>query len=148
MASTDVPQTDPKVLASIFRIDAKPAGLWKPDELRSIFRHQLDAALEGDLGAATSLSFAQLLRDERPPLSLLRSVKDFAKRSRNSESPLPEDVATALYFAAIAVALLRHNERITDLDDKGLARGFGWGVAQPWVDDDTKRLFAEAARKL
>jgi hypothetical protein len=145
---TDVTKTDPRALASVFRIDAKPTDLWKPDELRSIFLHQLAAPLDGDLGAASTQTFGQLLRDERPPLALLRSVKDFAKRSRNSESPLPEDVATALYFAAIAAALLRHGERISDLDDKGLARGFGWGVAQPWVDDDTKRLFAEAARKL
>ena len=146
--ASDVFQTDPKALATIFEIDSKPTGLWKPDELRSIFLHQLDAPVEGDLGAASALSFGQLLRDERPSLALLKSVKDFAKRSRNSDSPLPEDVATALYFAAIGAALLRHGQRITDLDDKGLARGFGWGVAQPWVDDQTKRLFAEAARKL
>jgi len=57
---------------------------------------------------------------------------------------LPDEVATALYYAAIAAALIRCEERITDLDDASLRHGFQWGVEQPWGDEAVKSVLREA----
>jgi len=143
-------------------LDTSTKHDWRQTELGSIFRHQLDAPLEFDLGNfapeskaildtssrsadAPLETFGDLLRHPHPPLELLKVVKEFAKANRDDpESSLPTEIATVIYFAAIVVALTRCGQRITELDDDGLRRGMNWVVAQPWIDELTRSLFRGA----
>lgn len=142
------------------------ARLWRPDELAAIFRHQMSAPMLVDLGSfdaatATRLrtlsdaqglllkSFADLFHHPAPPRELLQLVKNFAKANiDHPDSGLPGEVSSALYYASIAAALVHLDARISQLADADLLRGFRWLEEQPWLDEKTKGLLAEAKKKL
>jgi hypothetical protein len=94
-------------------------------------------------------SFAELLTHPRPPLELLETVKQFAKRHRSSQdATLPPEIATALYFACTAVGLTRLGRRITRMDDDALRGGVRWALDQQWVDGTMRDVLHEAAAQL
>lgn len=158
-------QSDSRRLADLMSVDAGAERIWRPEELKAILQHQLSVPIQfdlsgidpglartmGTLAAAQGLlvkSFNDLLHHPSPPLELLQLTKQFAKSSRSHpDSPLPPEIATVLYFASIAVAMTRCDERITNLDDETLRRGIEWVLAQPWVDDATRGLFQESLER-
>jgi WD40 repeat protein/serine/threonine protein kinase len=162
LAKRDLSKSDPASLARMMELDMGTKHDWQPDELGSILRHQLDSPLGFDLGnfapeskevldvispsATIPLNtFGDLLRHPHPPLEVLKLVKEFAKANRNnSQSTLPPEIATVIYFAAIVVALMRCGQRITTLDDNALRQGVEWSVAQPWIDELCHSLFRDA----
>ena len=149
-------------LSDILGIGPENPKLWRPDELAAIFRHQMAAPVVFDLGSmglpfsrrlaklsdAQGLvlkSFADLFCHPAPPLELLRITKDFAKANRDHpESVLPPEIAAVLYYASIAVALVRCGARITRLSNHKLQKGFEWAGSQVWIDDQMKDLFKKA----
>jgi hypothetical protein len=152
----------PEPLAALLAAGEPPAGLWRPEEMAAIFEHQMAAPLLADLGglappAARRLealaaaqgapvrSFADLLRDQSPPLELLEMVKDFAKANADHpENSLPKEIAAVLYYACIAAARLRLKARISKLPDADLGRGLRWAAQQPWLDEETRQLLVRA----
>lgn len=156
----------PKSLAAFLAAGAERARLWRPDELKAIFQHQMSAPILVDLGgfnaavaarlktlsAAQGLlltSFLDLFLHEHPPVELLSLTKDFAKANMDHpESSLPDEVAGVLYYAAIAAALARRDERISQLSDAELRRGLGWASEQAWVDARIRQLMLDAINKL
>jgi hypothetical protein len=152
----------PEPLAALLAAGELPAGLWRPEEMAAVFRHQLAAPLVVDLGglappaerrlaalaaaqSAPAQSFADLLRHQSPPLALLELVKDFAKsNAEHPENGLPKEIAAVLYYACIAAALLRLKARISKLSDADLSRGLRWAAGQPWLDEETKQLLVRA----
>jgi hypothetical protein len=148
--------------------DVGSRGRWRPDELGEILRHQLEAPLLFDLGTSESRfrdereaaapsepdaspvsSFGELFVHPRPPLRLLRLTKRFAKTSdRRDVNPLPEEVTTVLYYAAIVAALLRHGERISRVSDDTLREGIDWVLRREWVAGPLRGLFADARSAL
>jgi hypothetical protein len=155
-----------KDLASLMASGDERGPLWRADELAAIFRHQLSVPVLMDLGsfdartaaqlktlsAAQGLllsSFADLFSHAQPPAQLLELVKDFAKANiDHPESGLPREIATALYYTSIATALVRLDQRISQLPDADLLRGLQWTMEQPWLDEKTKGLLAAALKKL
>lgn len=145
---------------------------WQPDELGEILAHQLRAPLRTDLpnlpelpprsiegagaeaesqpvGAALPETFGELLAHPRPPVEWLEAVKNFAKALRaGGGAVLPEEIATVLYFAAIAAALARLGRRITSMDDASLRYSFDWALGQPWLDPATRALLADGRNLL
>jgi hypothetical protein len=57
-------------------------------------------------------------------------------------------VASALYFLAIAAALVHLDTRITRLPDAELASGLKWTRARGWVDEPAGRLLCQALEKI
>lgn len=54
------------------------------------------------------MSFGDLLSHPNPPEELLKATKDFAKTCRlGPHKTLPPEIASALYYASIAAALVR-----------------------------------------
>jgi hypothetical protein len=156
----------PKGLAALLNSGSLAARLWRPEELASIFRHQLTAPVlvdlgRLDLGAAAKVrgltdaqglllkSFSELFHHPTPPIELLTLTKDFAKANMNHpESALPSEVATAIYYLSIAAAAVRLGERISQLKDADLRRGYAWVCAQDWIDPQTKDLLVTAMDRL
>ena len=84
-----------------------------------------------------------MLEHPRPPLELLELTKQFAKKCRsNPDGPLPDDIASVLYLAAIAAAMTRCGARITKLGDVGMHHGLRWALRQSWLDASLRELFA------
>lgn len=149
---------DARSLARMMGFGTGREPLWEAEELGSILQHQLDAPLGPDLGLVDrSLpdrlpqlaaaggrplgTFRDLFVDPRPPLELLELTKRFAKRCRSQEdSALPGEIATVLYFLAIAAALTRCGRRISGLDEPALCHGLDWALAQPWLDATAREI--------
>jgi len=163
----DLSKIDARSLTPMMDLEGgEDPGLWRPGELGAILRHQLAAPLEFDfsfLGAERPPSldalaategppirtFGDLLRHPRPPIELLESTKEFAKRCRSRpEAPLPDEIATMLYILSIVAALTRCTRRITKLDDQGLRYSLDWALAQPWLDPATHDLLREGYQAL
>ena len=165
-SSTAAFKSHAKELAELMAGGWEDARLWRPEELAAIFRHQMSAPMLLDLGsfdAATAArlktlsdaqglllkSFADLIHHPAPPLELLHLVKNFAKSNiDHPDSGLPGEIASALYYSSIAAALVHLDARISQLADADLLRGFRWLEEQPWLDDKTKALLAQAKKKL
>jgi hypothetical protein len=155
-----------RMLSQMMDLEAASDALWKVDELEAILLHQLEASLETDLttidasvaerlrGPAASKdqpigSFRNLLWHARPPVELLDLTKRYAKRCRTQpESPLPKEIATALYYLAIAVARVKSDRPISTLDDQKIRQGLEWAVEQTWLDRTTRELVTEMIRTL
>jgi hypothetical protein len=156
----------PKSLAAFLAAGAERARLWHPEELGAIFRHQMSAPILVDLGGfdpatagrlrtlseAQSLllkSFLDLFLHPVPPIELLSLTKDFAKGNMEQpQSSLPNEVAAVLYYASIAAALVRLDQRISQLTDADLQRGLSWAKGLPWVDPHIRQLLGAALQKL
>ena len=138
---------------------------WQPGELTAILRHQLQAPLSLSLGTLSAqvahairetqplveplLTLDQLLHRPDPPVQLLRLVKQFAKGCRDDPAnALPAEIVMLLYYAAIATALTRCGERISNLPDKALRRGVRWVARQGWVDDRSREFLLETLARL
>ena len=155
---------DPQLLRLIMTPLRDSAPIWPDHELRNILRHQLESSLAFDLSRSDPASippitadtaaagppirtFGELFQHPRPPLELLIRVKQFAKSSRaNPDAPLPAEIASFLYYAAIAAALTRLGTRITQLPDTTLAQGFRSISSRDWLDDVSRMLLSDAAR--
>lgn len=154
----DLETEDPTVLAKLLDVMEGGHKPWSHDELQQVLVHQLNAPLLFDLagvaGGRTSdspnqerrnppSSFGELFCHPQPPKRLLQLVKEFAKTSdQRKNSPLPPEISTVLYYAAIIAARLRLNERISALSDESLKKGIGWALEQPWLGP-IRPLFAE-----
>lgn len=158
-------EAPPSKVAQLMASGQTRDGFWQPNELGEVLRHQLAAPLHAGnisgVGSKTSTgpnrqcgsgqirNLGELFLHPQPPLDLLEQAKEFAKANRkHPDGPLPADVSTVIYFAAIVVALLRCGKRITKLDDRALRDGIAWVVMQPWVDSQIRALFVEAQRVL
>jgi hypothetical protein len=158
---TDCPQSDPKQMSTLLDLRENPDRQdWRPDELRDMLLHQLRAPLSVSLGPLSAevahqlhialpplsprLTLGEVFKLQDPPLQLLKLVKRFAKICRNTrENPLPSDLVMLLYYASISAALVRLDERITELPAPPLRRGITWLLAQAWLDADTRVLLQE-----
>ena len=150
--------TDRKQLATLLNLAPDTERIWRDEDLGAILRHQLSAPIQVDLinlerGLALKVrnlaesqglvlkSFADLFQHPNPPVELLKITKDFAKACRLSpNSPLPREIASVLYFASIAAALVRCRRRITGLSNDAIREGLHWVLARHWIDAPTSKL--------
>lgn len=138
---------------------------WRPDELKDMLLHQLGAPLYLSLGTLSAevvhqlrcneppldarLTLAELFAHPQPPLELLKLVKRFAKQCRREpENPMPSDLVMFLYYVSIAAALVRVNQRISELADGHLRHGMQWVAAQVWVDAEMRSLLTQGLNLL
>ena len=142
-----------------------PAPAWSQEDLRAMLAHQLATPLVYDLSADRDSHellgrlhesadrdrlpcFADLLADRAVPVELLTLVKRFAKAQlKSQDDALPREIASVLYYAAIAAGL-RTGVRVTHLDDAQLRAGLKWVVQQPWVDPTLQSLCSQAAEHI
>jgi hypothetical protein len=153
-------------LARLLEVSDQGVSPWTSHELGDILEHQLIAPLAPDLetieGGPAAMrratddghgppicTFRDLFSHPNPPEDLLDLVKRFAKQCRRQpESPLPDEIATILYFLAIVVARLRRGRRISGLDDQSLDAGLHWALDQSWLDNVTRAVLQDGLASL
>ena len=161
----DVNQARPQTLVTLLSLGAPDQSPWGADELEVVLRARLAAPLLDDAAPAVIgtrrpelesamasaappvETLADLMHHAAPPMPLIQFLKDAARAARQDpDAATPVDVSVLLYFAAIAVALLRHGTRITSLPDAALREGLAWAGRRPWADRRTRSMFEEAVR--
>jgi hypothetical protein len=88
-----------------------------------------------------------LLTDPATDLETLRRIKRFAKTLAGDAPHNPRrGAAIAVYYAAIAAALVRHRTAISRHPRATQADAFASLMEKPWVPDNLARLFDRAGR--
>jgi hypothetical protein len=142
-----------------------PQGASAPDcdrDKAELLRGQLAESLPLDAGLAhmlpniltmvcdklrpfTGCSFGALLTDPETDLLVIETIKDLHKRQAEAAKSGPiQEVATAIYYAAIASALVHHDVRITKLSYESLSKSFEGLAGSDWLPADLRQLLTEA----
>jgi hypothetical protein len=91
----------------------------------------------------------ELLQDPGTSVAVLKEIKQYAKaRGSQAASEREKDVFLAVYFAAIATAMVSHGERITEHTDEDLTRSLSFFAKAPWMQTDLMGLFRRLAQTL
>jgi hypothetical protein len=87
----------------------------------------------------------EVLLDRQSDIGLLRAIKECSKRlSLSLESKAEAAIATTLYYAAMASALVHHGQKITQHSRAALAEAFALLKDKPWMEPDLAALFSQA----
>lgn len=90
-----------------------------------------------------------LILERRFSFGIVEQLKAEAKALRTEESSgVPKEVATVVYFCAIAAALVHYNKRITSLRDAKIVDAFDWCLKRSWMSPDLQSLLEQAKAKL
>jgi len=104
-------------------------------------------SLSEELQSVSGLSLGDLLQDSRTKITLIRKIKDFAKQlGASANDAIERDVALAMYFAAIANALLFHDARISQYTYKELAQSFETLSKHDWITPNLRQLYKKACK--
>ncbi len=88
-----------------------------------------------------------LVLDAGTDVAALRRIKDHAKHlSRQPQSKTARNAAVALYYAAIASALVYHGQRISSYGQAELAHSFESLEGKSWLPETFRGLFGRAVR--
>jgi hypothetical protein len=102
-------------------------------------------SLSEQLESVSGLPLGQLLLSPKTKVAVLRRIKDYAKDMGASASDESRrDVALAVYYAAIAAAIVHHNVRISQHAYDKLVQSFDKLSTNDWVSPDMARLFRKA----
>lgn len=104
-------------------------------------------SLSEELQSVSGRTLGDLLQDPKTKIALIRRMKDFAKElGAAAKDDVEREVALALYFAAIANALVYHNVKISQYDHAKLEQSFETLGGHDWVPPNLTRLFRKAQR--
>ena len=102
-------------------------------------------ALSAELKSVSGRPLGDLLQDAQTKTAVLRRIKDFAKGMGTAvNDPVERDVGLAVYFAAIASALVFREARISQYSFQDLAQSFETLAEHDWITPDLHRLFGRA----
>lgn len=102
-------------------------------------------SLSEQLESVSGLPIGQLLFNSQTKTALLRRIKDYAKDMGASASDEQQrDVALAVYYAAIAAALVNHNVKISQHSYGKLEQSFEKLASHEWISPGLSRLFKDA----
>jgi hypothetical protein len=111
-----------------------------PDSLPAVLKWTSDEVL-----AAAAHGLGDLLLDSATSFSVVKTVKDYAKKLvRRSGPEVRQAAALVVYYASIANALLFHQQKITQHSYLALEKAYGELKQKPWVPPDLKDLFEKA----
>ena len=163
----ELERSHPTVLGQLFELGRGDGFDWTSAERGGLLRHQLDLPLGpppapgGDAAGKEvaapdgweSRTHGDLFASADPPLERLRFVKNRAKRGINAagaddaDGLLPREVATVVYYAALAAARVNGGaagHSITRLDAAAFRTGLHWALNLTWVDEPVRGLLAAA----
>jgi hypothetical protein len=92
-------------------------------------------------------SLGDLITDTDTSLEVLATLREYGKAlSLRWEDGLEHAVATTLYYAAIAAALIYHRQKMASRSFGDLARTMDLLASTPWMTPPMAELFSEARR--
>jgi len=101
--------------------------------------------LSSGLQSLAGLPIGDLLRDPTTDITTISRIKQYAKDSGTStSSEIESDVFLVVYYAAIAGALVFHNEKITQHSYQDLEQFFLSFRKKDWVIEEIKDLLSKA----
>lgn len=138
--------------------DARSAAQRKADQLYDLLaaKSPLDGCAAetstppgpGFLRTLTSVlseSIEHHLMREETDIATLRQIKDYgAQLSRTASSPVEQEPANVVYYAAIAGALIHHNTRITKFSLAELNRALSRLATLSWLTCTLRQIFENA----
>jgi len=163
-----VEESNPSELARLLGVRGASKSDWQPAELTSSF-HRCFGMRVGEylrIGTmsgrtmqfvaetsseqdALSMPLEELFLTASPPLALLIAVKRHARRLANSDtSSLPAEIHRCVYFASIALAMIRLGERISKSSPDVLRAAFEQLADEGWIENWLRTLFSEGLRYL
>jgi len=156
-ASEEILRSRPDRLISLMELalaDVEPSA---PEQLEQALRKALlsrlpwacltpgTESLPGSTTPAPPFRVGQLLTDPQPCLEDLKRLKDHAKALRHDpDATLPPELATLIYFASLAAALVRCGVSISRLPGRSMLEGWKWALAQPWLEPALTDLLRHA----
>jgi hypothetical protein len=101
----------------------------------------------GDPRLLAGKSLQEVLLDPQTDIGLLQAIKDCSKRlSCMLDSEAETALATTVYFAALAGALVYHDQKITQSPYEKLNESFALLIEKTWMAGELVELFHEARR--
>ena len=89
--------------------------------------------------------FGSMLQDPKADIAAIKKIKDYSKKLVTSaKSEAEHDAATTIYYAAIANALVFHNQRITKFSYRSLADSFSALTQSSWLTSELTQLLKKA----
>lgn len=99
------------------------------------------------IGLLAGETITELLSNPHTDISSIERMKRYSKElSSRAKSKIENEVATTIYYAAIAHALAYHNIKITRFSFKKLEASFTRLVKEKWIPKSLKALFKIAAK--
>jgi hypothetical protein len=88
----------------------------------------------------------EVIRDQKTDLITLRKIKEHCKeKGAAADSKEMQDAFMAVYFAAMASALVFRDTKISHHKDEDLPGFFDSFVKKPWVIEELRTLFSRAS---
>jgi hypothetical protein len=101
--------------------------------------------LSEELESISGLPLGKLLLEPQTKTELLKSVKDYAKQlGAAATDDIERDAALAIYFAAIAAALVFQNVRISQYSYEQLEQSFKTLCKNDWISSELAGLYQKA----
>lgn len=93
-------------------------------------------------------TFGSLLKDPETNITTIKKIKNFSKRIvESAKSEAEHDAAAAIYYAAIASALVFHGQKITTFSYDKLKDSFSALIRNTWLTPDLVKLLREAHKQ-
>ncbi len=103
--------------------------------------HLLSNAME----LCSGNTIEDLLLNKDVEVGLVKKVKDLNNKfSRRTDSKVEKDVAIAIYYAAIASAMVFRGQKITGFEYSDLEKSFEQLQGKSWMPTDLRNLFERA----
>ncbi|MFC1604646.1 hypothetical protein ACFL5F_06425 [Planctomycetota bacterium] len=98
-----------------------------------------------DIQPFTGNSYGVLLNDPLTDITILTKIKDNNKKlAQHISSETEYDVITVIYYAAIASALIYHDQRITSFSYDHLNDKYTSLLENTWLTSDLREVFQKA----
>ena len=96
-------------------------------------------------GISKTETFKSVIKNDKAELGLLVKIKDYFKRlSSNSVNDVEYQIYISIYYAAIANALLYHNEKISSHSYEELASSYTRLLKEDWLPNYIVKLYRDA----
>jgi len=103
--------------------------------------------LQAELMPLAGRPLGEALLDDKTELSAIKRIKDYGKKlAAGRDSKANHSSATAIYFSAIASALLFHGQRITSYSYEHLRESFNELIEETWIPPKLARHLSKARR--